>query len=278
MPISEDQLRELLVERSAQPPFVADRSGQIRARIARRRRQQGVLAIAASVVAVLVVVLAVTVPAQLRTSRTSTAAGATTLPEYYDGGKLIATMRLHTPEQGSASITFTPTNWQLTISAVCTSGRAWPADVGVEEAINGQGVTVSSCGSGIGGTGAGLGQEEKFWSAEGVRLGHPSTLTTTLTEVFNHPSPPDVPVPAAQHPTGVVAVGIYQRVPLDKYPFPKKPKTLPPIEPGPGASLLDSRKVGANGQWTLRITPTMSNLHWQANAVSPGSLRITVDG
>jgi hypothetical protein len=264
MPINEADFRDLLVDLSSQAPLTTDRLGQVHGRIRHRRNRQRLLAVALSAVAVLALVATVAIPGLLRSGRTTAVNSSGLLPEYHYGGRLIAAVRLNTDSATSASVRFTPANWQLTIGTACAGSTAWPNGNDISLSVNGHdNSSESGCaGNGIDGVSAGPGVDEKFWNDQGVRLGHPSTLTISVR---------------AGTPVATLYAGVYQRVPVDSYPFPAKPATLAQLVTPDSSPSLDSRSAGANGQWTLAVTPTAA-LELHADAIGPGSLRLTVGG
>jgi hypothetical protein len=285
VPVSESQLRDLLLERSAHQPMVPDRATQVRVRIIRRRHHRQLGVAIGGAVAVALIATAVAVPLHLHGARPTaldSLARSAGIPEYYDGGQLIAAGRLDSPHDGAASVSFTPTNWQLTIRVSCKAQQhlAVPDDPPyITAQMNGHPSAGGTCDFAASGSD---GQDEQHWSSEGVHLGSASTVTITagrFSTAVQQSRTPSV-LPKALRPTLVATVGIYQRVPLADYKFPKAPKTLAPLAPSGSTAtvpILDSRKLGATGEWTLPVI-VGSNEEWNVMTVAPGALNVMVDG
>src|SRR5690349_21638618 len=114
MPITEDDLRQLLLDRSEPGPVpLSGRLGAVHGRIARRQRRIRATTIAAACAGVLVVVIAVPLtsaqrhsPAPaLKTPEPSASAtdGPTSPAAYAAGGRLIAGAVLHSPQDDSVT-------------------------------------------------------------------------------------------------------------------------------------------------------------------------------
>jgi hypothetical protein len=283
--ITESQLRDILLERSAHQPTVPDRANQVRVRIIRRRHRHQLGAVVGGVVAVVLVATAIAVPLDIHDARPTaldSLASAAGIPEYYNGGQLIAARRLDSPQDGAASVSFTPTNWQLTIRVICKTQQS-PAAANdppyITAQMNGHPTAGGTCDFAASGAD---GQDEQHWSSEGVHLGSASTVTITAGRFSTAVQQSRTPyvLPKALRPTLVATVGIYQRVPVADYRFPKAPKTLVPLAPGGSLAtvpILDSRKLGATGEWTLPVI-VGSNEEWNVVTVAPGAVKVTVDG
>lgn len=275
MPLDQDDLRAVLTERAGQAPLQPNRLEQVRFRIERVRRRRRVMSIAGSVVAIAAIGAGSATVLHGSSSSSTVASSRLESPTYYAGGKRIAEGAMHTPAQGSVSVTFVPTSWQLALRFECTSSDGWPGGDVVTITVNGKPVEAGNCGE-VGAAAAGTGQAQKFWSDLGVQLGQPSVVTLELAsgDLPNDGILP--PLAVAKRPTGVTRLAVYQRVPVDQYPFPKAPKTLLPLNAPPGAPSLDSRQVGANGRWTLHTT-AIAGRQIQTDVVAPGELTFTVD-
>lgn len=245
---TEDELRRVLAERSAQVSGSAARLVEVHERINRHRRRARAAAAAG---AAAVVGVAVAVPAALTgngrpepqvaapassgpastgaasiapasTGPTSTAPASTAPlpvvpPPALPGSQLLGSGMLRSPRDASVTVTFTPTSWQLDAETSCDGPL--PGTVWMVAAVNGH--TVNGSIGCSGGFLAPAGGAEQWWSGLGVRLHEPSTLTVVLAEApgpTETPSlcagcPQTAPLPAAQRPVADIAVGIYQREP-----------------------------------------------------------------
>jgi hypothetical protein len=284
MPITEDDFRALLAERSEGLEGPPDRVALVRRRIDRRRRRARAAAVAS--VALLVGAVGVGLglagsgghepPVAQRTSPSPSLSPP--LPAYADGGKLLAGATLRSPTQRSASFRFTPTNWQFELRVSPTD---WPPPFMTVVTVNGQDAVETLPGSAAPVTLIGNlppRARQGFWSQFGVRLGQPSTVTVLLRSRGSQTG--ETSPPPGYRPPGEVSVGAYQRVPYAQYPFPSPPPTLlplPPVKAGPGTRSLDARQVGANGRWTITV-PAGSELEITVSTVAPGRIRVLVDG
>lgn len=282
MPLTEDDLRTLLAERAATTAAPVDRLGSVHRRIVRRRRQR--TGVVGAVLGAALLVTGVTLP-QLGSRHTDPIAAPAPKPildEYADGGKLLASGVLKSPEQGQVSFRFTPTDWHLQLDSMCASA---PDLVWLAVRVNDHPMMEGGCG---GGMSANYGHDQEFWTQLGVRLGQPSTVTMTLIEPSTNvpedlcrtctpaPSTP-YPLPAARRPGAVFAVGVYERVPLADYPLPPRPATLQPLSRVSGPGTLDSRDVGANGTFSVRAV-VGPKTELKTMSVAPGALRLLVNG
>ncbi|HEU4675078.1 MAG TPA: hypothetical protein VFS29_03775 [Motilibacteraceae bacterium] len=272
MPLTEDDFRTLLAERAATASPPVDRVASVHRRIVRRRRQR--TGVVGAVLGAALLVTGVALP-HLSTRRSDPIAAPAPRPlldQYADGGKLLASGVLQSPQQGEVSFRFTPTDWHLQVKQDC--GAGWPTDGWTAVRVNGHVLTFGTgCGSGASGP---YGADQAFWSKLGVQLGQPSTITLSL--VVQDAQPPDpAPLPAAQRRAGSLAVGVYQRVPLADYPLPPRPPTLQPLSRVSGPGTLDSRDVGANGTFTVRAV-VGPKIELRTTAVAPGAIRLLVNG
>jgi hypothetical protein len=276
MPITEDEFRALLVERSDTLVAAPDHLARVHRRIVRRQRHVRA-GVAVAGVAAVATLAAVGLPALSDSHPTRVVDHPKpALPEYAYGGRLLAGAVLHSPRQGSVTVRFTPTSWRLTVRT--TSDADWHGRSSYVAAVNGHPL-VWAGGPSVGGLSGNAGEEERFWSSHGVRLGHPSTVTLTITrgKPPRRPVRP-VPEPARDRPAGTLTVGVYQRVPVAEYPLPAPPAKLPALPPvSSHRESLDSRQVGATGRWHLTV-PVVHGVHLEIKVVAPGQLRMLVEG
>ncbi len=277
MPLTETDLRALLSERSAEVPLVVDRLDRVRGRLTHRRRRRQLAGAVASFVVLLAVAAVVATPHWLNQPTTPSISAPTDPPEYYMGGKLIANATLRSAGQSSTSLTFTPTNWDLRVYVKCTGPEAVLGNVWVNAIVNGHLAPTGNC-SGSGSWSIDSSGSQTQWSSWGVELGKPSTLAVSPASFpVNGASPSPLP----QWPTGLlIEVGVYQRVPLDQYVFPSRPAKLHSLDlglPSYEDLMLDSRKAGANGHWTIPVTLSQF-ADVTAYIVAPGAVAFSVAG
>lgn len=221
-------LRATLTERAAAAPSNAARVAQVRARVdaARRRRTRTIAGGSAAALALLATV-AVLAPELGRSAPYASTDLATTAPGHraggsttkaYDsdlvivpgqpaqgmpdrawGGHLIGEATLvATPASDTQAVsTFTPTSWDLVVSAVCEP--ALPTGQFAEVLINGREFVRASCGSGVS-SGGSAGPDttpdglRTYWTTLfGIRLEEPSTITVRVVDEQGQPVP-DIPM------------------------------------------------------------------------------------
>ncbi|MFL6139847.1 MAG: hypothetical protein ACJ74O_18890 [Frankiaceae bacterium] len=276
MPITEDDLRELLTERSKGLDGPPDRLALVHRRIDRRRRRVQATAVAAVAVVAGALGAGLGLTGAAHHSPPSAAhqpSPAPSLPAYADGGRLLAGATLRSPGQGSVSFRFTPTSWGL--EAQISSPTGWPRSSVAVVTVNGHLLTEGS----EGGT-TRVGQGKAFWSTYGVRLGRASTVTVYLASRLSRHDVPPPPQPARDRPAGVASVGVYQRVPYARYPLPSPPPTLlplPAVKAGPMTRSLAARDVGTDGRWTIPVE-VGTGIEITVSTVAPGRIRVLIDG
>jgi hypothetical protein len=268
MPVTETDLRAVLAERSSVLTSAPDTLASVRRRIAARRRRTTVgcaaLAVAAAAVAVPSLVVGRGHPHPASTA-TRTPAPYESPAAFVNGGRLLAGGVLHRPDQSSLTFTFVPTSWQLTIDTECSD--PWPASLTEVVTVNGHPAISGSCGGGVSGMFNG---EAQFWTNLGVRLDQPSTVTVTLVAG----QPPGGVLSASPVPDdGSVAAGVYERVSLDEYSYPPRPRVLETLDPVPGG--VDARLGGANGEGTLTAR-TVAGETLVVTTVAPGVVTVAV--
>lgn len=245
MPLTSEEFRSLLADRSATLDVAPDHLSSVRRRIVRRRHRDRVLVAG---VALAVAGIAVAIPGLSSRRDTTPVAPPTPAPYespamYSNGGKLLAGGVMHSPREGSVTVTFVPTSLDFTVWTHCDTSTDHPVEVFINGSDNGR--LSDGCGAGLWG-----------WKAsDGIVLGQPSTVTVQLiagSPVATSPPTTGRPLPSANRPVVDVTVGVYQRVPDDEYPLPPAPSELPTLDAV--ASLLDARQVGANGEWTVDVT------------------------
>jgi hypothetical protein len=182
---------------------------------------------------------------------------------YEHGWELLASGVMRAGET-TVSVTATPTAFPLIVAHRCGEGRIYAEDedfeeINVEVAVEGEAFTdiAGSCGRGWDSNDA------DGWAARGVVAGEAAMFMLTADE----------PVTAEAE----IAVGIYQAVPWDEYPFPPRPDVLPDL---PGGSddadaVVESDHDDPNAVREFTVSAPFS-LHTYAQ--TPGILRVWVDG
>ncbi len=210
---------------------------------------------------------------------------ARTVPTYYNGGRLLDSIKVDLSRTGTTTLPFTPTRWGLDFAYQCPTEMAGTAQFEIR--VNGFVVLGSDCvgsdpGGGIGGpqvvaldgSSGDYGETnpaaQTFWSALGIKLGRPTTAVVTVTRAGFVASPP----PAM---TAVV----YQDVPFADYPLPQRPaRVRPPFDlltPLNRAERITLPDDAVNGTWTARL-PYRKDLVVDGSVSGPGQIEIRVDG
>ena len=322
MPMTEDDFRSLLADKSHTPLDAGDQVSSVRRRIQQRqmRTRSSLVAAAAGVTAVAVFGVpslfsghrdntatreslnpSVTRSAQPTPpltlppapTATPTPTVTPTVPDYTNGppafasgGKLLAGGVLRSPTNGALTITFTPTDWHLTFDDWCSPG--WPSDTVsfLATNINGHDLGAGSCmgfGADTPGDMSG-GSAEKALRDLGVELGKPSTFTVSIRQgpLTGRDFRPELaPLQAAsQRPHATTTIGVYQHVPAADYPLPRVPDIPPTIAPVDtlGAARVEARTVGNNGTFALQVVAAAHNGDLIVKSVTPGQIRVLVNG
>jgi hypothetical protein len=272
----------------------ADRFAAVVRRVSERRRlRRRVGAVAAVVVAVCATAVVVkTLEPQAHPAasahaphRVAPTPPHAALPTYYDGGRMLQSVKVDLSHVASTTLAFTPTVWGLDFAFRCPvlmsgearfeirlkghlilgTGCSGPDPDGV---INVPG-EVSVDGS-SGDYGSSNPSARTYWQALGIRIGQPARVVITVKEPGFATSPP----PA-------LLVGVYQDVPFAEYPLPARPATVPPPEetglPATHAHRITLPGGSANGTWTLRL-PYRPDLVVQGGVSGPGQIQVKVDG
>ena len=108
--------------------------------------------------------------------------------------------------------------------------------------------------------------DEQWWADRGVRSGEPSTFSLAVES-------PSGPAPRR------VALGIYQDVPWDEYPFPPRPDVLPQLSP----ELADFATVHLtsdprNPNLAKELILEYEAFHLLMEAQTPGILHLRLNG
>ena len=320
--MTEDDFRGLLADKSRTPLDAGDQVSAVHRRIQQRQvRTRSLLAVVtAAVTAVTVFGIpsvfsgnrdstatkesinpsvtrsaqpAPSVTQQLTPAPISTSIATPPVPDYADGppafargGKLLAGGVLRSPENGTLTITFTPTDWNLSFANWCSAG--WPSDTVsfLATNVNGHDLGAGSCigfGAVTPGDMSGL-SAERALRALGVALGKPSTFTASIRQgpLTGRASRPELaPLQAAaQRPHASTTIGVYQHIPAGAYPLPSPPAVAPTLAPVDtlSAARVEARMVGNNGTFAMQTVAAAHNGDLIVKSVSPGQIRVLVNG
>lgn len=272
-------LKDLLDERSANPPSLTGlRSASIARRIADRRRHRTIAAIAAS----FVVVLATLAGYGLTVQRDSAPTPATrptlrtieTFPEYTNGLKVLAAAQ-GPVIGGEVSLLWTPTDWNYQILVRCD--RTNNVGVMVFVVINGILSGGRTCTAQPDQMPA---LTEQGRLERGMELGKPVTVTVR-TERAEDRGRLVEPSTAVDLPDAVMAIAVAEPVPFAEYVFPDRPAELEKLrDHGSGradqevtiASLPDpNATVTATVKWSALVGLSLQTQ-------TPGTMTIEVNG
>jgi hypothetical protein len=274
MPITVEQLRAALTEHAGAGDISApQRIDGVRQLVtARRRRRTGLSAagLAAVLVAVIAIAAAVTGP---RPAHPVPPANPTVhgMPEYAYGGRQIGSTKLRIAPGTTRLFTVTPSSYGLTLAAGCSDGDDTTS---YTIRVNGHSGLGSKCAGGAGGSQAsasgGLVGAGAYWRSQGVRLGAPSQISVTVSDS-----------PGVPHRAGLLAVALYQAVPLADYPFPRAPRQLATPELDT-SQVIDKELItlaggAAVGTWTSTV-PYRSDLDIAGATTAPGLIMVLADG
>lgn len=249
-------LRDLLAERAASAPDDRPADARVagalsKARTIRRRRQaaMGIGAIALVAAAVLASPLSRTPEPVPQPIIEPNEDGF--LP-YVHGRELIGSASIE-PGESTTAVTVTPTAFPLVVVMECDGEPEIEVSVGDEPFHGG------TCGP----TGWSS-HNEQGWADYGVRRGEPATFRLILE--------------SASSAQGRVALGVYQDVPWDEYPFPPRPDVLPELSPGPDFAAehltSDPRDPNRHQEFVLEYEAFLLVMEAQ----TPGILRLRVNG
>jgi len=252
---------------------------------ARRRRTAAGIAGVAAIVAV-IPFIAGSGGRAVQPAATSTA--ATTIngfPEYAIGGHLVATDTA--PLNKPISLTITPADLGLAFSDRCSVADQG-LDVEITMALPGGNGLMVGCGAG-----GGAYASQDSLAAAGLTPGVPASVTFSakayrVTTGANGEQTGRTPVAL---PAGTYSVGVWQKLPFDRYPLPPRPKTLPALHIGeydvgdaPHIMTVHSDPTNPLTPQTISFTmPTCAKVATSCNATAatsqtPGVLHIAVNG
>jgi hypothetical protein len=261
MTLTEDDLRDLLAGHVQRQPENGGRLPEVHRRIAVARRRRRATASGALALAVAGIVLAVALPGSTHRAGVEPTAPTTPYPTYADGGRALGGGRIETGGSGTFSYSFTPTSYDLFLTATCARLTT------VTITVNGHRSLDGSCDSGV--TGSGNPADDQAsrtqWSAMGVVLDQPNAVTVTVSAT-----------PGSSAAGIAVTSAIYQAVPFDDYPLPPKPSGQLTALSGDGV-IVRPTTPSANG--TFDGTFTAQDGHMiTVGAIGPGLVDVAIDG
>lgn len=259
-------LRHLLAERATShsgSTTDARLTGAL-ARVRSIRRRRRLAAVAAALAATAVAIAVINVPSLVTAPEPKEQRNEDGFRLYEHGRELLASGMLRAGEQ-TVSVTATPSAFPLFVAHRCGEDRVYGEDEEIEE-IN---VEISVGGqmfTGIGGEcggGGWHGNDADMWAERGVLAGEPATFTMTA----------DKPATAETE----VAMGIYQAVPWEEYPFPPRPDELPDLPPPLDQvdAVLESDPDDPNAARELMVGGPFS---LDLDAQSPGIIHLRING
>ena len=208
------------------PPPPENRVAAVKRRVdsSRRRRTAATLAV--------VVAIVVAVPAIDHVSRARTGVPAATptaiatvngFPEYAVGGQLVATQTA--PLNQSISLTVTPTDLGLVFSNRCSVADQ-NVDIEITVALGGRHEATLGCATSGG----------NYASVNSLTTDLPTTGVPTSVTFSAHAYRVSTGSDGDQTgrtpvalPAGTYAVGVWQKLPFERYPLPPRPRTLPAL-------------------------------------------------
>ncbi|HSJ60198.1 MAG TPA: hypothetical protein VK895_03130 [Jiangellaceae bacterium] len=108
--------------------------------------------------------------------------------------------------------------------------------------------------------------DEQWWADRGVRSGEPSTFSLAVES-------PSGPAPRR------VALGIYQDVPWDEYPFPPRPDVLPKLSPEfADFATVHLTSDPRNPNLAKELILEYEAFHLLMDAQTPGILHLRLNG
>ncbi|HEX8495869.1 MAG TPA: hypothetical protein VF661_01640 [Actinomycetales bacterium] len=274
-----DDLRALARTDGADVPAHPERLARLRRTVVRRRRARtagGSLAVLAIAVGAFTLVG----PDAGRRAQppATTRPTSTPLPEYREGGRLIAQTELTGRIGDTRSFSFTPSSWGLMAVPSCTApaGRS----VSVAVTVNGNAYLTGPCTTGTSTRGP-FEQDARAWRPLGVEPGQRSAVSVT---VIAGTDAGGAPYPDADSAGATVRFGLYQDVPAGQYPLPERPAQVRRPDSDstwnngpPPATITEVTMPGANGT-SSRTVPWAPTVALDLALRAPGRVRVLVDG
>lgn len=182
-------------------------------------------------------------------------------PAYFEGGRLLVAVPISVGRR-SVSVSFTPTSTQLDLEAFggCNGDANDAPSLSVRIVVDGHLAMTNRCADNVVFTAGAVNDEKtptnKVWPSLGVQAGRPATLTVQ----FLHPP---------RHAAGSFAV--YEHVPVAQFRFPPRPAHLALPAVGSNNAILDARRNGSNGAFTV-VVPVGQQL--DLITAAPGQLTV----
>lgn len=276
-------LRELLDERSADPPGLDGlRIAHVNRRLTHRRRRRITL-VASTAAVVLLLFGGYHFLPTLRTAPNPDPAATPSsspslihgFPEYQHGRRLVAATSAPVTDR-ELELTWTPANEQFDIQFSCDDLQP-EVHIRLETALAGRSNATHSCHSTLFLT----------LATAGLKLGEPATLKVTQTGAFT-PLPEGRITPLPQPSIGTVRVAIWEPVDFADYPLPPRPPQLAELPELMTCAEREAKRPAPDDY--LRADPSNPNAPgsrtfvWQgefsylASASTPGKLRLSING
>jgi hypothetical protein len=259
-------LTEVLRHHAELPPDGAHgpRMSGIQARVKASRRRRAA-AVAASLVAVLGVTFALTTP--VRRESQPAEPEPTVFSAYHEGTRIVAQVSGRAPASTTV-LRFVPTTLDLRVFTRCEAGDE---QLLARLTINGHPHGPTTCGFSLDSRYVDLTEYD-------FQVGSPATLVMSVGEQNGTPEPGPVPADAT------FALGVGEAVPVEDYPFPPRPESLPSVDSMLGSinpdTRIDVRRADPNqpnGTWRSTVTLPSLPVYVQAASNTPGRITVLVD-
>jgi hypothetical protein len=197
-------------------------------------------------------------------------------PEYRWGAKVIAAKVERLPIK-RVKLTFVPTTLDLAWFERCdyVDETAPDASLEIEMKINNIKVGGGGCGGSV---------RPADWSAFGVRVGKPATITLTVTGASQFDQQKQHVVDVPVRGTGTIALALGERLSFKDYPLPARPATLKPLEQigyggaDRGGTYAIECYPADPGRPVSLVVTWPGGLQYEAVSQTPGFLHIAVNG
>lgn len=195
------------------------------------------------------------------------------LPEYQLGRKRVVTASGEFPGQ-SVSTSYRLDDPDVGLVARCQESELPKGPpIHMEIRLNGRPFANGTCDESVStmfSLGNRPGQAEAAWRAIGIDIGDTVELTMIVTRAAS-------PLPSE----GTFSLGVYERVPVEDYPFPPRPEALAPLDyrgmVWPGLIVDTIEASGSSGTHVHELRAP-AGLSIYAIAQTPGKLTILVNG
>ncbi len=290
MPLTDNDLRSVLIDRSSTAPTTPDvqrlTAVQGRVRAIRQRRAAGAGGLAVLLVAALAVAPSLldrpTQQSMEVPAHDQTVVGGL-FPRFDSGRKFAAHTVFETDEAREKSFAFTPESLDFGFVLLCRP--ALPERYLLAFSVDGESFGAMSCNAG-GGSMATYPVEQLTQAR--FRPGSPVTITVRVVAPKKDDPVSQQPTYTGPLPTMRVSLAVYTPVPRDQYPLPPRPPALESLDevasgnaglaPGRRLGTVDSRQLGANGNGSVVLELPRHGAEVIATSVAPGTLQIDVNG